>query len=674
MGTVAITLPVGTQDRSTPITVKVTFTANRANEYWVGYWDNSGTPVVKNFALKLKYRVVGAGSWTFLRGSSETPGTTGSDFYAPSNADMLSTNTVTTPNQYSYTFGINALSAGNYEFAAYIATYTPGRTPDPSENIGWSATAGPMVVAAPPNTPTITAPTAGQDINTGFNVTWTQASAGTHAQVRVMNGAIVEWDTGAYAITTAFGQNKIITLPTNSVSRDIQVRYKESGTGTWSAWATVNIDVVWQEPIASSFGAIVANDAAGVGFAHALSFTLNHSANGGNPAINRAEVFARPVGDTSEGIRVINIPAISNTTQPLKWWGPASGVAYQLKVRVWSVTGTYKDSSWVSQTGPTVAIKGAMFHSRGQGTLPIAQDLFNAGDSTTAVWDGPSGPGRNTTQGDLTWQGGTPDWGVLSQKAYKPVAGFDICTLDPGDPNVWVECSYTVGAALGDNGLVVRYTDANNHIRILSASGGQWVVRKVVGGSATNIITAGTVAVSTTYTLRVETYGASLFFYVGGVLVGSTTLTDAILLTGTRVGMITVTGTDNFWDTYTVGIMAAAADPVNIRANFDGVKEMRSVESATLRYAGREYPVVEYGQGGDRVYTLDRLADEYGEIDALRNLVDKRETLCYQDKRGRVLYGLVSLGEIEDGGGGYKACSLSIIQTYGDDERPSDAT
>lgn len=180
-----------------------------------------------------------------------------------------------------------------------------------------------------------------------------------------------------------------------------------------------------------------------------------------------------------------------------------------------------------------------------------ANDPFTAADSTTAVWDGPSGPSRNTPTGAYPWVGGGADWGILTNQAYKPVNSVGYCTIDPADPNVVVGCSHTVGATRNDSGLVVRYVDDNNHVRIQANAAG-WRISKVVGGVVTLLATGGTVNVSTTYTLRVDCDLDTISVYVAGTLAVSATITDDVLRTATRVGLQVQGNTDHFWDSFWV--------------------------------------------------------------------------------------------------------------------------
>lgn len=110
--------------------------------------------------------------------------------------------------------------------------------------------------------------------------------------------------------------------------------------------------------------------------------------------------------------------------------------------------------------------------------------------------------------------------------------------------------------------------------------------------------------------------------------------------------------------------------------NGDGVSEERTVESALLQYIGREFPVVEFGTGGSKAYSIDLAAEgalTTTEIDKLKALMERRSVLCYRDRRGRVMYGLLQMGAINDRAWG-ETSSMVMTQTYSPTAPPSDVT
>lgn len=78
--------------------------------------------------------------------------------------------------------------------------------------------------------------------------------------------------------------------------------------------------------------------------------------------------------------------------------------------------------------------------------------------------------------------------------------------------------------------------------------------------------------------------------------------------------------------------------------NEDGAQESYAREMVLSQYAGREFPVVDYGEAVSQALaiSLDTL-DEDDDLDTLRGFLDRQTILCYRDKKGRRLYGALSL-------------------------------
>jgi hypothetical protein len=102
--------------------------------------------------------------------------------------------------------------------------------------------------------------------------------------------------------------------------------------------------------------------------------------------------------------------------------------------------------------------------------------------------------------------------------------------------------------------------------------------------------------------------------------------------------------------------------PMLMRLNDEGAEESVEVESATVQYAGRAYPAVEFGTAGSHVLDVGTVT--------LRTLAEKQQLLAflalrrvvgYRDARGRLIYGVLSLGPFRDRFYGYE-CALSITR------------
>lgn len=105
----------------------------------------------------------------------------------------------------------------------------------------------------------------------------------------------------------------------------------------------------------------------------------------------------------------------------------------------------------------------------------------------------------------------------------------------------------------------------------------------------------------------------------------------------------------------------------NFRLNGDGVDEAFEIESALLTISGREYPIVEYGPGTSRTLEVPELALRTdAEIATLRALLTRRSALVYRDKRGRAVLGRVSVGKIADTTYGYSlSLSVDVLDSWG---------
>jgi hypothetical protein len=71
-------------------------------------------------------------------------------------------------------------------------------------------------------------------------------------------------------------------------------------------------------------------------------------------------------------------------------------------------------------------------------------------------------------------------------------------------------------------------------------------------------------------------------------------------------------------------------------------KDSRSRDSTALQFAGREYPVYDFGSGKsetlDRATTLTYSDDDMLRLSRLREMSTSSDTWVYRDKRGRKLF------------------------------------
>ena len=95
--------------------------------------------------------------------------------------------------------------------------------------------------------------------------------------------------------------------------------------------------------------------------------------------------------------------------------------------------------------------------------------------------------------------------------------------------------------------------------------------------------------------------------------------------------------------------------------NDNGAKDSYSVESSLLQYAGRELPVVEFGDAVSRSIDVSKVYADSGESDALRALIARRAALCYRDSKSRKVFGVMDQHAEEDTVWG-KMTSFGITQ------------
>lgn len=74
------------------------------------------------------------------------------------------------------------------------------------------------------------------------------------------------------------------------------------------------------------------------------------------------------------------------------------------------------------------------------------------------------------------------------------------------------------------------------------------------------------------------------------------------------------------------------------------------IGGSTMVFAGREFPVTEFGEHRNDTFSVDVIIphgpEYHSDREMLRNMVITRKTMCFRDNRGVVVYGTVgSLGE-----------------------------
>lgn len=281
------------------------------------------------------------------------------------------------PNAYSngitHTFAANAFAVGTHNIGIRNIYVRPDLK-DPID-AGYADYA--VTFATPPAAPTFTSPAAGSTVGKTTSISYSVATSADHAQMRVLNGSVTEWDSGSYAITSTLTQTQTATFPTNTGSRDVQVRVQRAGV--WSQWATRTFTVTWTPPPVPLVTSAAVGDVNGFGFNHAIRFFVQSpDAVNPQPIPNKRDFYVRVTGsgDPTGLIIYTDYPSNHGFTIRYVWHGPTAGVAYDVRVVDKAADGTFSSSTWVTVTG-TVAIKGIVLHTPG---LPatIGTNVYDA--------------------------------------------------------------------------------------------------------------------------------------------------------------------------------------------------------------------------------------------------------------------------------------------------------
>lgn len=278
-------------------------TINRANTNratWVFSDPNAGD---SQSAYDLRYRLVGAGSWTNVHGA--------------------------VPNQF-YDFTAGALAAGDYEWQVSTTDSLGVQGPySPSEFF----TAGDA-----PAGPTITSPTNGSTVDASDGVTWSTANQDVYQVRRVADVAgapdtgTIYYDSGE--VTSTEARSAGLSFPVNGRAEHVQVRVKYAGL--WSPWSTVAVDVSYTPPPVPLV--VISSDPSTA----SLLFTITNPAPaGGDPAAAYNDIYV------DDGTGEERKATLQPTNTPWRYWTPVSGRDYANSVRVIAVAanGTTSSSS-----------------------------------------------------------------------------------------------------------------------------------------------------------------------------------------------------------------------------------------------------------------------------------------------------------------------------------------
>lgn len=261
-------------------------------------------------AHDLRYRLVGAGSWTTVSG--------------------------TTPSGFR-DFAGSTFAAGSYEWQV--------RTYDAQGLVGPYSGSEFFTAATPPPGPTITAPANNSTVSTSTAaLTWSYPTQAAY-QVRVLDPAdAVLFDTGVVG-GTAGAQTRSVSLsfPTNNVTRKLQVRVQDSGSGLWSPYSTVTVSVSYTPPAVPTL-VVVPSDSTG-----SISVLVTHpTPTGTQPTVAATEVEVR-ADSAGDPYRPVGQPVrLSVNSTAYTDRAPAGGVEYAYRARAVGVNETVSLSAWTT--------------------------------------------------------------------------------------------------------------------------------------------------------------------------------------------------------------------------------------------------------------------------------------------------------------------------------------
>lgn len=271
---------------------------------------------------------------------------------------------------------------------------------------------------------------------------------------------------------------------------------------------------------------------------------------GGTPALTNSHIFVGNASNVATDVAMSGDTTIANT-------GAVSLATVNSNV------GTFGDAGNIpvltaNAKGLITAVTTTPVVS--EPTL-LAHDSFDRANSSSTL-GATSGEG---SLGALNWTAQLGTWGVSSNQAYCPTLDGGtlngIATIDVGTGDVDVTVTTSV-ADTGSQGIILRYVDANNHVRMIGDNT-QCSLSKTVAGSPVGIISNFGACQSGTV-LRVQAVGTEYRVYIDGELKG--TATDSSFTTATKVGM-RVSGTGEKFNEFSVysspNIMAFAGGPAS---------------------------------------------------------------------------------------------------------------
>lgn len=246
----------------------------------------------------------------------------------------------------AHTFAANTFTGGQIEWQVRVQ----GRFGDWSD---WSDSAFVIAASSPPG-PTIVSPPNNGVIASGEElVEWASATQNAFQLRRVGDdgGApdlgVVYWDSGE--IVSSSTREYLVGFPVNGRTEHLQLRTRFDGL--WSGWESVFLTVSYTAPAVPDVDTAVFQVR---GLPAGFRYTVSTPEPGlGEPTPVGVEIWRRVQGTGGDGVRIaagLPVGAVFDD------YAVASGVEYEIRVRVFGNNGTAVWSEWVGAQ-PTVVLE-----------------------------------------------------------------------------------------------------------------------------------------------------------------------------------------------------------------------------------------------------------------------------------------------------------------------------
>jgi len=183
---------------------------------------------------------------------------------------------------------------------------------------------------------------------------------------------------------------------------------------------------------------------------------------------------------------------------------------------------------------------------------PLASDGFGSAFGTTdglGHAEGVAG-GIGSGGGSVSWTQQLGTWadasGAAHATALDGTLNVAVATVAAGTTDAYVQAALTRSA--GTLGVVCNYVDANNYIRAIHDGTNCKLIKRVAGVETTVVTAAATYSAGATIVVR--SIGTSYYLFYNNAYVGSGTISDAGVRSGTACGLYTDTITSNTFDNF----------------------------------------------------------------------------------------------------------------------------